>query len=129
MKRCDSVPDGPPDLGFRTDAAHHMVPDPHRPFIVFNDDGRLSLEPVGVEDLTPIVASGPLMSFYASAAWSSDVPWIFVVTPTGVALLDQQGRGYHCRRRSADFFRFFLEMRDPRSNGPGGTLVGRQAPE
>lgn len=84
---------------------HVMVLEINRPFIVFNDDGTLTMEPVSVEELEPIEASD---NFGASCAWSANCRFYFVVLPIGIVLLDLEGRGWLCRKRSAMFFDLFV---------------------
>ena len=85
---------------------HHFVMDLSRPFIVFNDDGTLTMEPVLAADLEPIKIVQS--SFGADCAWSSDCKFYFIVMDKGIALLDLKGHGWFCKKRSAMFFELFL---------------------
>ena len=78
-----------------------------RSFVIFGDDGQLSMEPVNAADLKPIEVARKSSS-YASAAWSSGCNWYFVVMAKGIALLNLDGCGFYCEKRSAMFFDMFL---------------------
>lgn len=85
---------------------HWMVLESSRPFIVFNDDGTLTMESVTIDDLEPVHVDD---NFGASCAWSSNVDFYFVIEPYGIVLLNQDGDGWLCRKRSAMFFKMFVE--------------------
>lgn len=88
-------------------AEHYIVLELARPFIVFNDDGTLTMDSVSADDLVPIKLDHG--HFYASCAWSSDCKFYFVIMDEGIALLDLNGDGWLCRKRSAMFFKLFVE--------------------
>jgi len=91
---------------------HYFVLDLARPFIVFNDDGTLTMEPVTGDDLEPIkLCEG---SFGASCAWSSGCQFYFIITDAGIAMLDLNGDGFFCKKRSAMFFDLFLNAPMPK---------------
>ena len=73
-------------------------------FPVFNDR-ELSMEPITDADVVPFVRSDSLdMNFAASASWSSDCEWYFVVLPEGIALFNvYDRRGLLCTKHSAMF--------------------------
>lgn len=75
-------------------------------FPVFNDRDDLSAEPVTSADFVPFERSdSPGMQFAASAAWSSDTEWYFVILPEGIVLLNVYSRrGLLCRKHSSMFF-------------------------
>lgn len=108
--------DGRVELRFDPGSEHNLMLDVGRPFIVFNDDPDLPFDHVGGQDLHPI-SGVEGCEFFASCAWSSDCEWYFVVTPGGIALLNIDGSGWFCSKRSADFIRLFLEA--PRGGGRG----------
>lgn len=100
-------------------SAHWFVAEPgDRSFVVFHDDGGMSMEPVTAEDLSPVRLEGG--AFYASAAWSSDCQWYFVVMPDGIALLSvATGSGWYCKKKSAMFIDLFLRAPSHRKHGAG----------
>lgn len=76
-------------------------------FIVFNDDPRLPVDPVDASDLTPVKVEGERDR--ASVVWSSFCQWYFVIEEAGIYLLNIDGTGWFCRKRSAEFIRLFVE--------------------
>lgn len=81
-----------------------------RPFLVFNDDGTLTNEPVTIDDLEPGIFTAPGWKFVRDCAWSSDVLWAFVIRPDGIALVRWDSEeGWFCRKRSTEFFHLFVE--------------------
>lgn len=73
-------------------------------FPVFNDR-ELSMEPIQAGDVAPFERSeSEGMKFAASAAWSSDCEWYFVILPEGIVLLNvNDRRGLLCKRHTAKF--------------------------
>jgi hypothetical protein len=94
-----------------------LILDVSHSFVVFGDDGTLSTEPVDGADLVPIKAT-EAAAYYASCTWSSDCEWYFVVVTDGIALLNIDGTGYFCRKRSAEFIRLFVEAPKRRRGRP-----------
>ena len=89
---------------------HSIMLDIARPFLVFNDDGTLSDQPVTAADLEPGTFTASGWQFVRDCAWSSNVQWAFVIRPDGIALVTwTSDEGWFCRKRSSDFFRLFLE--------------------
>lgn len=86
---------------------HWIALELSRPFVVFNDDDTLTIDPVSSDDLEPIKLEQG--SFYASCAWSSDCKFYFIIMDEGIALLDIYGDGWFCRKRSAMFFKLFID--------------------
>ena len=81
-------------------------------FVVFND-GELSMEEIDTTDLTPCSAKAG--SSFASAAWSCNCSWYFVITDDGIALLNvYTNKGFFCRKKSAKFIELFLEHKKSR---------------
>lgn len=77
-----------------------------RDFVVFND-GELSMETVEAADLTPVEIE--LGSKFASAAWSCNCSWYFVVMDEGLALFNvYSNKGFLCRKKSALFIELYL---------------------
>lgn len=74
-------------------------------FPVFNDRPDLSMDPIEPTDIVPFERSKSAdMEFSASASWSADCDWYFVVLPEGIALFNvYDRRGLLCRRHSAMF--------------------------
>lgn len=79
-------------------------------FPVFNDQ-PLPFDPVTRDDIVPFERSDNAdMNFAASATWSSNCEWYFVVLPESVALLNCWTRkGLLCKKRSAAFIGYCLD--------------------
>lgn len=76
-------------------------------FVVFNDDPALPFDQVDASDLRPVRVKGE--EARASAVWSSFCQWYFVIEAAGIYLLNIDGTGWFCRKRSAEFIRLFVE--------------------
>ncbi len=75
-------------------------------FPVFNDHLLTSMEAVTDNDIFPFIRSDNAdMNFAASAAWSSDCEWFFVVLPDeGIAIWNVYSRnGLLCQKHSGAF--------------------------
>lgn len=79
-------------------------------FPVFNER-ELSMESVAEGDVVPFERSTSAgMEFAASATWSSNCEWYFMVLPEGIALLNVYSRnGLLCRRHTGAFIGDCLE--------------------
>lgn len=73
---------------------------------MFND-GDLSMDPVTAADLEPVaIAPG---SPCASAAWSANCNWYFIIGNDLMLLLNvHTNRGFLCRKKSAMFIEMFM---------------------
>lgn len=76
-----------------------------RGFVVFNDQ-ELSEEPITADDILPVTVAAVRNApdFYASATWSSDCEWYFIITNEGILLRNvSTDRGLLCKKKSAAF--------------------------
>jgi hypothetical protein len=90
--------------------AHTMIIDTPHNFPIFNDQ-PIGDDPFTAEDLEAVsVAPG----FCASATWSSDCEWYFVIGDDSILLANISGRGVRCRVRTSKFFEWFLAAGFPR---------------
>jgi hypothetical protein len=99
----------PVSPGQKRPVQHWRIAEPHRSFIVFNDDGDMTMEPITADDLLAVNAlSTEAVKFWASCAWSSLCEWYFVIGADGIVLANLPGRGLYCRKKSAMFIDEFL---------------------
>jgi hypothetical protein len=78
-----------------------------RDFVVFNDQ-ELSMDAVTDEDIDLCeIEAG---SHFASAAWSCNCSWFFIITEDSILLFNTYStKGFRCRKKSAAFIEAFLD--------------------
>ena len=87
-----------------------IAQEPHRPFVMFGDDGLWEDSPVCAADLERVEVAAESVTDYASKAWSCGIQHFFLVCVDGVLLCKvRETAAWWCPRKSIRLIELFLD--------------------